>query len=104
MSVWFWLFLIMSAAVGCLCYYVFWLVRYVSDTDEDLKSTSFNLKQFEEHLSSIYEMEMFYGDDTLKSLLSHAKELRESLQGFRVLVDDSESDPDSIPNAEINKE
>jgi len=47
---------------------------------------------------------MFYGDDTLKSLLSHAKELRESLQGFRVLVDDSESDPDSIPNTEINKE
>ena len=36
-------------------------------------------------------MEMFYGDDTLKSLLSHAKEVRESLQEFQVLLEDPPS-------------
>ena len=91
MSVWFWLFLISSTLVSLMTLYVYWLVKHISETDLNLKNMSYNLEQFETHLSNIYEMEMFYGDDTLKSLLSHAKEVRESLQEFQVLLEDPPS-------------
>jgi len=37
---------------------------------------------FREHLSSVYEMPTFYGDETLKSLLDHTNEMIEYLKGY----------------------
>lgn len=37
---------------------------------------------FKEHLTTVYEMPTFYGDDTLKSLLDHSGELIEYLKGY----------------------
>ena len=92
MSLWLLLFLGSFVLLLCSCYYIFWLIRYISDSDENLENLSFNLKQFEEHLAAIYEMEMFYGDDTLKSLLSHSREIQESLKEFRILTDEAPPD------------
>ena len=89
MNLWFWLFILSCAVISGLAYYVFWLIRYISDTNDDLKNMSFNFRQFEEHLSAIYEMEMFYGDETLKSLLSHTKEIKNSLEEFDAFLNDS---------------
>jgi len=36
------------------------------------------IKNFTNHLSTVYEMEMFYGDETLQYLLRHAKDLTEA--------------------------
>ena len=86
MNLWFWLFLVSCILICGLSYYIFWLIRYISDVNEDLTNMSYNFRQFEQHLSTIYEMEMFYGDDTLKSLLSHTKELKESLEEMQILL------------------
>ena len=96
MNLWFWLFLLSCVVIIGLSYYVFWLIRYISDTNEDLKNMSFNFNQFEQHLASIYEMEMFYGDETLKSLLSHTKEIKDSLQEFDAFLDDSSTQEDIV--------
>jgi hypothetical protein len=49
---------------------------------ENLEGLEASLQSFDEHLKSIYELEMFYGDDTLESLIKHSKDLLQSVGDF----------------------
>ena len=50
------------------------------------------VNSFAAHLKSVYELEMFYGDQTLQSLLNHGTELLEKIEQIDVIVD--EEDPE----------
>ena len=52
---------------------------YVSGELGDLRDM---IVSFSNHISSIYEMEMFYGDQTLEDLMQHAKSFNEQLETF----------------------
>ncbi len=41
------------------------------------------MDDFTSHLGAIYEMEMFYGEETLKGLLEHSKNLKEDIVFFK---------------------
>jgi len=49
---------------------------------ENLGDLDQMLVNFNNHLASVYELETFYGDDTLHHLLQHVGDLSEQLQGF----------------------
>ena len=64
----------------------FWYFRkvlpgliYTSQNLDDLAALVSNYRQ---HLKNVYEMEMFYGDETLKHLLSHTTSLSELLEDY----------------------
>jgi len=40
------------------------------------------IKEYHEHLESLYEMEMFYGDSTLKGLIDHTSFMLEEMKIF----------------------
>ena len=40
------------------------------------------VKEYQEHLESLYDMEMFYGDSTLKGLIDHTKFIIEEIKEF----------------------
>ena len=44
------------------------------------KETITEIEEFSEHLKTVYEMETFYGDETLRGLLEHTGNLSDSLQ------------------------
>jgi len=48
------------------------MVLSLTNNLEDLRSI---IDNFAEHVDKVHDMEMFYGDETLKHLLDHAKEL-----------------------------
>ena len=52
---------------------------FVSENLGDLDQMVIN---FNNHLASVYELETFYGDDTLQHLLEHVGDLSEQLQEF----------------------
>ena len=54
----------------------------VSDTIEDL---FIDVSSFSKHVEGVYELEMFYGDQTLENLLSHARALTEEFDKYEVL-------------------
>ena len=54
----------------------------VSEALGDLKTM---IDSFFVHSREVYEMEMFYGDDTLHSLMDHAKSLNEQLSTFEYI-------------------
>ena len=81
------------------------IVRLVSIAEElfDLKDMSESLTQ---HLESVYELEMFYGDETLVGLMEHARSFTAQQQTFEYiygLIED-EDDKQSTPEEEDETE
>ena len=62
----------------------------------NLSSIQEEMISFQEHLDSIYELETFYGDETLKGLLDHSRDLSSELGKYEniyeLVVELDESD------------
>jgi len=90
----------LSASVLLNLLLVWYLRRLVSQFmffNENIGVLEEKLLAFNNHLSSIYELEMFYGDDTLEGLISHSKELLSNVQEFyeNFSLDDEEDAEDA---------
>tara|TARA_B100001057_G_scaffold497833_1_gene603058 strand:- start:2172 stop:2438 length:267 start_codon:yes stop_codon:yes gene_type:complete len=68
--------------------YIRWLINIINVINQDIKSLSDMIEEFSTHLKSVYELEMFYGDDTLKSLMDHASQLSERLEDLDLVVNE----------------
>jgi len=78
----FFLYLSILINIGTI-WFIFSLIRQVSEANDDLEnmlSTFFNL---EEHIKTLYSMEMFYGDETLKSLIEHTRQVVDEIDFYR---------------------
>jgi hypothetical protein len=92
---WFWVFWISFTANVFALLYVRWLLRAFKTMNEDVSSLSILVSQYVEHVSSIHEMEMFYGDTTLKSLIDHGSQLIEVIADIDLLQEETgESEDD----------
>jgi len=78
--------------------FLFWFARksshrltiVASNIDEIMSA----LENFESHLETIYEMETFYGDETLHSVLLHARGVTEFLSEFEDIYELSDELPE----------
>ncbi len=85
---WFWLFCL-SFLFNIIClFYVRWLIRAIETINRDVETLGKMIIDFSEHTKSVYELEMFYGDDTPRSLMSHAKELSDILVGLDLVLNE----------------
>ena len=100
---WFWFFVISFLINVLLLFYARWLIKTISVINEDVENLTEMMIDFTTHTKSIYELEIYYGDDTLQSLLEHAKMLTERLQDLDLVlnVDDDEEKGEEL---EISKE
>ena len=55
--------------------YMYFLLHERINVQNDFSSLLLRSENFLDHVKSIYELEMFYGDETLESLIIHSKEL-----------------------------
>ena len=49
---------------------------------DNLSDLTEMVSAYRNHLKTVYEMEMFYGDETLKFLIQHTKSLHELLEDY----------------------
>jgi len=85
--------LTISVVVNTLfLFYIRWLFTEITKNNEDINIINTELQLFDEHLSTIYELEMFYGDETLKSLLDHGREISGMLRDFDTILDPDEGE------------
>ena len=75
--------LVISVSINAL---LMWYIRkmltkllYISDSIGDLLVST---KNFSNHLDGLHAMEMYYGDETLGSLISHSKQVIEDIKEF----------------------
>ena len=67
---------------------------------QEVHSSAFErIDSFKEHVTNIHELEMFYGDDTLQSLIQHSKDLSDYLDGLSKTVEFS-YDNEELPEEE----
>ena len=88
---WFWLFLVSLLVNFTSVFYVRWLIKSIESINEDIQATNTVMLDFRSHIESIYELEMFYGDDTLKALLDHSKALIEQLDSLDLVINEEEN-------------
>lgn len=76
-----WGFVILLSVISLV---LAWYVREVLKRFRFLSDNSFVLKEkierYREHLTSVYELPMFYGDETIKGLMAHTQDLVLDLQ------------------------
>ena len=95
--------LIMVALIICLIvsilmniflmWYVWRALQQVGYYELELREVTGVIQNFTTHLETVYEMEMFYGDETLRYLLQHAKDLTEAFSQYDTF---SEEEPEEI--------
>jgi len=76
---------------------------------DNLANLSDLLKGYQKHLKSIYELEQFYGDQSIKSLVEHSVDLVEVLEeyieaGLDVELLEDEEEVSELSNKENNDE
>ena len=87
--------LVISALVNVLfIVYARWLIRIIKVGEEDIRSVGELIGQYVAHVNSVHQLEMFYGDPTLESLIRHGREIVEQLDQLDYIVLELE-DPES---------
>jgi len=66
----------------CTFGYIKFLLDERTKVQNHFNSLIIRIENFFVHLSSIYELEMFYGDQTLEDLIKHSKQLMDSFYEF----------------------
>ena len=86
--------------IGVFAYARMCVANLLSVSEElgDLKTLVLN---FSNHISDVYQLEMFYGDQTLKNLVEHARSLDEQLDTFEYIFSLTEQEAESV---EFNEE
>jgi len=77
----------LSIALGLAVWYVRSLLRVMYQMTVDVQQMEDKMVEFSKHLDNVYEMEMFYGDETLGQLIRHSKEVVDSINKFRNLFE-----------------
>ncbi len=91
--------------IGIISYARYAIVQLLS-VSEELGDLQQMVNSFTEHLNSIYELEMFYGDETIARLREHALSFNEQLATFEYIysLTEEEGEAPANDNAEEDEE
>tara|TARA_R100001509_G_scaffold164211_1_gene141001 strand:- start:2911 stop:3207 length:297 start_codon:yes stop_codon:yes gene_type:complete len=77
------IFLFLSVSINILFFwYIRNLLQYLKTTNEETKEVLIKISDFSEHLTTVYNRDIFYGDATLEALLLHTQEMSEEMEAF----------------------
>ena len=66
-----------------LIWFVRNLINELSDINEDMEELLNTTASLQNHIEKIYELEMFYGDQTLEELIQHTKSVVSEIEFFK---------------------
>ncbi len=74
--------------------YVRWLISGLRDQSAQIEQNNEVVIEFIEHVKSIHELEMFYGDENLQKLITHGKKVISYFEDLDFLTDEEENEED----------
>ena len=101
---WFSFFIISFCLNLLFLFYVRWLLKTVAGINEDMQNLSTIIVDFSTHVKQVYELEMFYGDETLKSLMDHARVLSEKIADIDLILNEESEDLIAEEETQENEE
>jgi len=84
-------------------FYLRWLLKNFTFLSNNVVNLLETVESFSDHLSGVYELETFYGDETLQNLLTHAKQVAEEIKVYKdiyTLTNDEEQIEDLFNETE----
>ena len=72
--------LVITFAAGLLGWYVYRLIAALKNTYIYVLEILEQVKEYQEHLERVHNMETFYGDNILGALIEHTKQTEQRLQ------------------------
>jgi hypothetical protein len=78
---------ILVVLLGVSVWYIRGLLALMYEVTSDIQGMQDGLEEFSKHLNNVYEMEMYYGDETLKQLIHHSKDLIDNINTFKNLFE-----------------
>ena len=83
------LILLLSSTFNIFLLWYGWKsIQQIKYYDDELAEITSVVRNFTNHLKSVYELEMFYGDETLRHLLRHAQDLTEAFNEPDLYLED----------------
>jgi|TARA_R110002020_G_scaffold424324_2_gene633491 hypothetical protein len=92
----------LSIALGLSVWYIRGLVEIMYQTTKDVQLMEDKMVEFSKHLDNVYEMEMYYGDETLSQLIRHSKEVIDSINRFKNLFEEKNDTTNEEKETEEN--
>jgi hypothetical protein len=89
---WVTLFAISGAINILLLLYVRWLLSIIKTISEDLALMSEKISDYTDHVSSLHELEMFYGEPTLQSLMEHGRNMVDEISEIDLILNENEGE------------
>jgi hypothetical protein len=71
-----------------LALYVRWLIVGLKEQSSQIEENNDVVIRFVEHVKSVHELEMFYGDENLQKLITHGKEVVSYFENLDFLIDE----------------
>ena len=90
-----------SLIILALSWYIRELIRKMQTIDDDIGQLFDDIGEFQSHLLAINELEKYYGDEPLQSLLGHSRSLEEQFQEFQFKYTSDDAFVDFIFEDEI---
>ena len=81
--------LVLSVLINVfLMVYVRWLIQGLREQSKQIETNNEVVIDFVEHVNSLHEMEMYYGDQTLQELIRHGKSVVEYFESLDFLIEE----------------
>tara|TARA_R100000808_G_C2154909_1_gene166408 strand:+ start:8625 stop:8960 length:336 start_codon:yes stop_codon:yes gene_type:complete len=83
------------------------VVSRLIDISGELGDLDKMITSFSNHLASVYQLETFYGDQTLENLLAHARSFTEQMDTFDYIYyfeDEAEAEEDTLSEEEKDEQ
>ena len=97
--------LVLSVGINIfLVTYLRWILKKLAFLSENIADLLSSIEGFSKHLEGIHELETYYGDPTLKNLITHSKQLLEELgmyeEIYTLFSDENDEELEKIFNRE----
>ena len=80
-----------------LVLYVRWLIVNTRSVEMDFVIIKEMIQSFSNHIQEVHELEMFYGDKTLQSLIEHGKAVIDEVSKIDLITNSEESFEETTP-------
>lgn len=87
---------------GVLLWYIRKMLGKLLAVSDNMGNLVEDLASYQNHLQKLYEMEMYYGEPSIKNLIVHSKEIIEHVKEFNDVYNLTQERMDDINEIELD--
>jgi hypothetical protein len=96
-------FLVISVILnGVLLWYIRKMLGKLLSVSSNMGNLVEDLASYQNHIQQLYEMEMYYGEPSIKNLIIHSKQILEHVKEFSDVYNLMEERVDIVEEAELD--